>query len=302
MPLSTNYRPKSLDEIIGNQSLVSSLYSIIEREDRPHTYLFLGERGTGKTTLSRVLANEFGIDPSEIKELNVADATGVDAARNVIENARYRPLIGTSKAFIFDECHRASGNFFDALLKITEEPPKHCYFFFCTTEDKKIPKTIKSRCIEYRTSLFSDKEMELLLSNVLKSEGVDDFPKEAIKEITSQAGGSARDALTILEKVIDLTDEEAILELKNIKEVEKQTIDLCRNIIKKAKWTDINKILSGLTKQEPEKIRRAVLGYCSSVLLKNDNKQAAIILEEFSNPFYDSGFPGLVLACYRSVM
>ena len=257
MPLHTTYRPRSLGEIIGNQNLVSSLYSIIEREDKPHTYLFLGERGTGKNNFSRVLAKEFGCHESEVYELNVADATGVDAAKKTVENAKYRPLSGDKKAFILDECHRASGNFFDALLKITEEPPSHCYFFFCTTEDKKIPRTIRSRCIEYRTSLFSNKEMTLLLSNVLKSEGVDDFPKEAISDIINQAEGSARDALTVLEKVIDLSDEEAILELKSIKEQENAIIDLCRVLLKANKWNEISKVLNGLQKQEPEKIRRA---------------------------------------------
>jgi hypothetical protein len=139
-----------------------------------------------------------------------------------------------------------------------------------------------------------------LLRKVVKAEG-EQLSKQIYEQIAQDSLGRPRNALQILEQVLQ-ADPEARLEIaQRAAENESQVIELCRSLLGPPNWKLTSRILSELREQEAESIRRAVLGYCQSVLLKGDNERAGLIMEEFIEPFYDSGWPGLVFACYSVV-
>ena len=142
--------------------------------------------------------------------------------------------------------------------------------------------------------------MKRLLKRVSKRERID-LPEEVIEQIIDDSAGFPRNALKVLDKISALAPEEMLESAKQEAAIQNQAIELCQALIKKAGWKQVSNILQGLKDEEPESIRRLVLGYCSSVLLKSGNSDAFFILESFEDPLYDIGRPGLVLACYRAV-
>jgi DNA polymerase-3 subunit gamma/tau len=304
MPLYTKYRCTSLDELIGNDHVKIALSTIFEKDDKPHTFLLTGEAGTGKTTTARIIANELQCSKNDLYEMDIGYASGVDHARNIKENCIYPPMFGRAKVYILDECQSASKNFWDASLKILEEPPSYVYFILCTTDPQKIPKTIATRATKLKFNLLNDNEMLSLIERVIKSEGFNSFPKEAIHEIVSIAKGSPREALNLLDLVIEVGDDDDVIEIiKSHSQAssDKQVIDLCRALIKRKSWREISKILKDLEKVEEEKIRRSILGYAMKVLLDKGDEHSANIINEFKDPFYNSGRAGLVLACFACI-
>jgi DNA polymerase III subunit gamma/tau len=301
MSLHIDYRPNDLKEIVGNNATIEKLISVLERKkDKPHTYLFQGPRGCGKTTLARIAATKTGCDPNDIKEIDVTTNRGIDSAKELKEKLMYKPLHGKSKAIILDEVHTGTTGFFNALLKPLEEPPKHVYFFLCTTDPQKLLKTVKSRCMIFTVEQLSKPELTLLLKEVVEAEEAivhDNY----LNMIVEKSEGIPREALIMLDSVIDLPEEKIEKALDVIQTQEKQVIDLCRALLAQNKWTQISAILKGV-KEEPEKIRWAVIGYMSAVLLgkSKQHKQAANIINEFSEPFFNTQKAGLVKASYMS--
>jgi len=298
LPLHRKYRPKTFDEVSGNLSLIESLKTVLDREDRPSTYLFYGPSGNGKTTIARIIANQVGARDRDIKELNISNTRGIDAARDIIENARFIPLGGKAKVYILDECHASTKDFQHSMLKILEEPPKNTYFILCTTEPEKLLPTIRNRCTQYEVSSLRSKEIIILLNKIIKEEGKR-VSREVIIEIARISEGCPRKALVILDSVIDIEDREKQVEAINDFSVdEKQIIELCRALIKKSKWIEVVNILKGID-EEPEKIRYAVLGYMTNILLSGKvNDRAFVIMEEFKETFIYTKKAGLVSACY----
>jgi len=199
-----------------------------------------------------------------------------------------------------DEVHKLTGDAQAALLKNLEEPPDHVYFILCTTDPQKVIPTIRGRCVQLSVSPLSDEQMKRLLKRVSKRERIE-LPEEVMEQIIEDSAGFPRNALKILDKISALAPEEMLETAKQEAAVQNQAIELCQALIKKAGWKQVSNILQGLKDEEPESIRRLVLGYCSSVLLKSGNSDAFFILESFEDPLYDIGRPGLVLACYRAV-
>lgn len=297
MPLHIDYRPDDFDSVFGNGETIAALESILSRDDKPHAYLLYGESGCGKTTLARIIADKLGCtDPIEI---NSANNRGIDTAREIVQQCRYKPINGESRVWILDEAHQTTKDFQNALLKALEDAPDYSYFVLCTTDPQKLLKTIRGRCSSFQVNLLGDEELKDLLVGVCNAE--DKLSNDDVLDIIiKKSEGSPRQALVILEQVIYLPEYKQLTSVNTIKTEEAQVIELCQALSKKLKWSKIGKILKALD-AEPEQVRRAVLGYFTSILIKEDNAYAAWVLECFSEPFYNTGKPGLVLACYQAI-
>ncbi len=298
--LYLKYRPETFDEIMGNREVVEILKKQINGESNqsmPRSLLFHGPTGCGKTTLARIVAKSLGAKGNDIREIDSADFRGIDTIREIRKQSSYKPLEGPYRIWILDEVHKMTNDAQTALLKALEDTPNHIYYILCTTEPQKLIATIKGRCAHYQVGLLSDKEMKLLLRKVVKSEG-ESLQKAVYEQITQDSQGHPRNALQILSQVLAVGEEERLAVAKRTAETQSKTIELCRALMDGAPWKKVSNILKGLKDEDPESVRRAVLGYCQSTLLENQNQSAASIMEEFIEPFYNSGFPGLVFACY----
>ena len=309
MSLHLDYRPEDFDEFLGSDTAVAALISKLDSENRPHSFLITGPSGCGKTTLGRIIARQVGalleeenpLNSRNYKEMDSADFRGIDTVRNIRQQIRLSPIGGAkARAWLLDECHQLTKDAQEALLKALEDTPEHVYFILATTDPGKLKDTLKRRCQQFELSPFSDDDMEEFLNDIVEAEEKK-VPKDIIESIVDAAIGSPGKALVLLDKIIDLPTEDMNEEIKSTYRQLNQAIDLCRAIIKKEKWSKIAKILKDLRTENAEGIRHMVLKYCSSILLKEDNARAYLIMDAFRDPFYDSPFEKLVLACYDSL-
>ena len=295
--------------MVGNESAITSLSKAINKKNHSHVYLFSGPAGTGKTTTARILSKMFNAGEMDIREFNIANMRGIDDARKIIEQIRFNPSDGEAIVYILDECHKFTSDAQNALLKPLEDTPESVYFFLCSSEPNKLIKAIKSRCTPINFKLLNNDELLLILNRVVKKEKVT-IDKEILETIAENAEGSPRNALVLLEKVIDIENKkEAIEIIKNgiIDEDDAEIIELARALLDtKNTWKEIAKILKKLKENnkldEPETVRYIVLGYMSAVLLNGSmNKRAAIALESFSEPTFNTGKNGIILAAFNTI-
>lgn len=296
MSLHLDYRPQNLDEIIGNEDTILKLEKQLKNPDGPHVFLLSGTRGCGKTTLARIATQMIDCNELDIVEIDVANNRGKDDATKLMEGIRYMPMYGSSKAYILDEVHMGTPAYFNALLKTLEDTPEHVYFFLCTTDPQKVLATVKSRCSQYEVNPLTQKEIIQLLEWVCENEEKE-LDKSELKKISEVCEGIPREALIILDQVIDLEPDQRLKAIEISKEKERELRDLCQALLDGKSWKVVASILKGL-KAEPEKIRHGVLGYMNSVLL-NGNESAAIIMEEFRTPCYTRA--ELTLSAYMAL-
>lgn len=302
MPLSIDYRPKNLDEIVGNTSIVESLKAIFSREqDYPHAMLFQGASGCGKTTLARIVKDMLGCKGSDYVEINASNNRGIDTIRNIVENMKYRPMVKDSKCrvYLLDECHQVTGDAANALLKALEEPPKHVYFILCTTDPGKLLVTIKNRCTPFEVRSLSRTEMNQLLNWVLDCENVKDIPKDIIDQIIDFSDGCPRQSLVILDQIIDMPLDKMSEAVQDFRSADRNTADLVKGLLNKDSWDRIRTTLKRMDLSNPENVRLAVFGWMASEVMKGENPLAAIIADEFKSPFYSTGKNGIIMACYK---
>lgn len=299
MNLYNKYRPTELHELIGNQNTVNVLNSLLQKDDKPHSYLFTGETGCGKTTIGRILAKKLGSEGIDFRELNTADFRGIDSVRDIRKQMQYTPIVSKCLIWLIDECHKLTNDAQNALLKLLEDTPKHVYFILATTEPNKLLSTIKGRCSTFSMNTLNNKEMYKVLRKVVIKEK-QELNQEVYDQIIQDAMGHPRNALEVLEQVLVVPAEKRLSVAKIQAEKHNEVIELCRVLLNNSSWKNISSILSSLKSQniDAENIRRIVMGYAQAVLLKKENNVAGLILEEFIEPFYNSGFPGLVYACY----
>ncbi len=218
--LALKYRPQIFKDLIGQEEIATTIYNSIKNNSPANAYLFTGIRGIGKTTFARIVAKALNCEQAlesicekkcdqcdpitnsnhiDVLEMDAASKTGVDDVRELIEFSRYPPSVAKFKIFIIDEVHMLSKQAFNALLKTLEEPPKYLKFIFATTEVKKIPITVISRCQRYDLSRIKSEELFNYLKNITIKEKkkVED---KAIKLIVKISEGSVRDALSLLDR------------------------------------------------------------------------------------------------------
>lgn len=300
MSLYLKHRPTSLDEVIGNREIVITLRGMFKKNEIPHSMLFHGPTGCGKTTLARIVAKELGCAENNLIEIDTAQFRGIDTVRDLRKNIQYTPLGGGIRVYIIDEVHKMTGDAQNAFLKILEDTPLHIYFILCTTDPQSLLPTIKGRCSQFQVQLLSDDDMKSLLTKIAELEN-DSIEDEIIEQITQDSQGHPRNALQILEQVLSTPKKRRLTIAQQAAIEQSESIALCRALMKKQGWSEVKKILQGLKGQDAEGIRRVVIGYASSVLLNTDNAVAGLILEAFQEPTYNMGFPGIVLACYTVI-
>jgi len=218
MALYRAYRPKTFKEVRGQEHVVSVLEAAVKNDAIAHAYLFAGTRGTGKTSIARILAHELGIADVDINEIDAASNTGVDDVRELREGVPVMPFSSPYKVYIIDEAHMLSKAAWNALLKTLEEPPAHVIFIFATTEIHKVPDTIRSRCDAYTFKQPSRALLSETVTVVAQKEGYT-LERSAADLIATLAEGSFRDALGILQKVLTISKDKKV----DVKEVEQVT-------------------------------------------------------------------------------
>jgi len=222
--LARKYRPQKFEDLIGQESLVTILSNAIVNNRIAHAYVLTGVRGVGKTTSARLISMSLNCQQRELKsfepcgscescvsirqdrnldviEIDAASKTGVDDIREIIDHVKYKPVNSTYKIFIIDEVHMLSKNAFNALLKTLEEPPEHVKFIFATTEVKKIPITILSRCQRFDLHRIENKLLSSHLFKISELEKIN-IEQDAMTLIVRAADGSVRDGLSLLDQAI----------------------------------------------------------------------------------------------------
>lgn len=222
MSLYRTYRPRRFAEVIGQEHIVTTLESAVAHDRIGHAYLFSGPRGTGKTSLARILARSIltrGLTDAEatkrildeiesaslvdLVEIDAASNRGIDDIRLLIEKIQFSPVVAAAKVYIIDEVHMLTREAFNALLKTLEEPPAYAYFILATTESQKVPPTIQSRCQRFAFHQISDEDIVRCLQNVADSEKIS-IDRPALRAIAHHAQGGLRDALSLLEQLSGL--------------------------------------------------------------------------------------------------
>ncbi len=224
--LARKWRPKTFADMVGQSHVLQALANALDNDRLHHAYLFTGTRGVGKTTLARILAKclncEQGVSSNpcgecsacvsidegrfvDLIEVDAASRAKVDETRDLMDNVQYAPSVGRYKVYLIDEVHMFSGHSFNALLKTLEEPPPHVKFLLATTESKKIPVTILSRCLQFNLKHLSVEQIETQLQKVLELESIE---SDAVSRelIAKSADGSLRDALSLLDQAIAYGD------------------------------------------------------------------------------------------------
>lgn len=205
MNLAARYRPQSLEDVVEQKEIKDIIEYSLKNECFKNISLFVGSAGTGKTTTARIVAKI--LDPNaNIIEIDAASNNGVENIRNIIDDSKSMPLVGTKKIYILDECHQLSKGAFDALLKLLEEPPKYFYILFCTTDPQKVPGTILSRVQRYDFKRISQKGITERLKYITEMERVD-ASEDVLDYIAKIAEGGMRTAISLLDKALDYSKE-----------------------------------------------------------------------------------------------
>ena len=227
LALYRKYRPRTFEEVVGQDHIVKTLINQIKLDKISHAYLFCGSRGTGKTSTAKIFAKAINCVNSkngspclecetckaldgtniDVLEIDAASNNGVDEIRDLREKVKYPPVVGKYKVYIIDEVHMLSTSAFNALLKTLEEPPAHTVFVLATTEVHKLPATILSRCLRFDFKLVSLEDLTALLKKILTEEGVK-FDEQAINVIARAGEGSVRDTLSIADRCVSFAGDE----------------------------------------------------------------------------------------------
>ena len=278
--LYSKYRPQKFKEVLGQEHITKVLEESIKLGNVSHAYLFSGTRGTGKTSVARILASEIKTSADDLYEIDAASNTSVDDIRSLNEAVSTLPFSSQYKVYILDEVHMLSKSAFNALLKTLEEPPEHVIFILATTEPHKIPDTVISRCESYTFKKPSQKILKDMVSKTAKAEGFELDPSSA-DLIALLGDGSFRDTHGILQKVINSSGDKKV----SVEEVEKVTgapkSELVNDFIDAISGNDREKAFSSIETAVDQNVDMKI--FLSLILMK----VRSVLLARYSKSFKD---------------
>lgn len=303
--LYKKYRPRTFSSIVGQEKVVEILKNQIEQNKIGHAYLFTGVRGTGKTSIAKIMAQAMNCENlqngnpcnscetcksilearnSDIIEMDAASNNGVDDIRSIKDEISFLPTLSKYRVYIIDEVHMLSTGAFNALLKTLEEPPIHVKFILATTEPQKLPATIISRCQRFEFTKIDNNKLYELLKRISNDVNID-IEDNSLRLISMLARGSARDSISILESVSNIDGKITVDDVRKIVGIPNAniTITLFENIIKansQKVLEDINFLLSD--GKEPVNILTEILAVISSVYMQSDDLISVYNQEELN--------------------
>lgn len=254
LALYRKYRPKTFREVLGQDHIVKVLQSSVETNKVSHAYLFVGSRGTGKTSVARIFASDIGVSPNDLYEIDAASNRGIEDIKELRDGVRVLPFDSKYKVYIIDEVHMLSKDAWGALLKTLEEPPKHVIFILATTEFHKVPETIISRCQVFTFKKASDVISKKMLIDVAKKEGFE-LDAGSAELLAILGDGSFRDALGELQKVLNFIGRDQKTRLDSARLVKREDVE---KITGAPKTTLVNDFISAIAEKNLEKGIEAV--------------------------------------------
>ena len=301
--LYKKYRPQTLEQVAGNKGTMAAVLSMVEKKRVPHAILLTGPSGCGKTTVGRIIARTLGCDRAEFNEIDSAQFRGIDSIRELREVMQYAPQAGAVRVWLIDEVHKLTNDAQNAMLKMLEDTPSHCYFMLATTDPDKLIKAIRTRCTSIELQSLTPEEIMGVLKPAVVAEKIK-ISKEVGMLIAERCGGSARTAMVMLNAVMDMKDvseQEAMI--RGMVIGEEESSNFSNMLLNNKSWKEVATALKNFT-GEPEQMRRGVLGYMSAVCLNaagtGKDARAFAIMCAFEKPTYDTGKAGLIMSCYEA--
>lgn len=301
--LHLKYRPTSFKELVGQAKAVRVLSQFLKTDTLPHTIIFTGGSGCGKTTTARILKSKLNCSDIDCVEINAADNRGIDMAREICRRMTLAPVSGDCRIWIIDEIQQATKEFQSLMLKALEDVPRHVYFFLCTTDPQKLLPTVRTRCTEIRMESLSPDDIASLLKSIAAKEGVT-IGQKLIDKIVENSNGGARQAVKLYNSVIAIDDEDRQVESVEDPEERRQAWDIVRAMLyEKPKWGTIAKLIKEVKVDNAESFRHLVLACANTELLKAgaNSARAFLILDVFSRNWYDDPKSGLTRCCFEVV-
>lgn len=271
--LITKYRPQTFEEIFGHQDVIASLSRAIAAPTHPHCYLLTGASGLGKTTMARIIGHMF---ECEILEIDAATNSGIDHMRQLVEMSQHRAMTGNgNRMFIIDECHALSRNAWQAILKLSEEPPAHVYIALCTTDPSKVPDTIKlQRAFPVVLRRLPINTLTEYAELIREMEGWPPINNDVLAAVVTGADGSPRKTLTLLNSLHDARSREEVNRVISLLDAGDSMIEVIQLIMKgDTAWNKVKLPLSRIEDDEFENAAIIASRYIIGAIMREDHAQ-----------------------------
>jgi DNA polymerase III gamma/tau subunit len=297
MGLYQRRRPRTWDEILGQDHVVNPLRKMVEENNLPSLILLGGPSGVGKTTIARVIRDQMVENPQlNFIEINAGTDGGIDKVRTIKDQMHQVPFGSKYKIWLIDEAHRITDAAAQAFLVPTEDTPNHAKFIFSSSEPDKLIRALQTRATRFDLKPLSDIDLMALLCVTKVAEKID-IETRVLDEIVASCEGSARQALVMLEQAAAAKDDTEALEIVRRASPNHENLNFCQ-ILLKGNWKEAARAIKQM-EMEPERVRRGVMGYMANVLLNSPgNERAARALVRYQYLF-QLGKPDLVLATWE---